>query len=237
MRDLTADEREIVAGGWAFDEYRGEDGGGGGEYWAGEVVITARRGGWWPSNWWSNLRRRTPTPPPPSDDSGGGGSDSSDPYSEDGAPGGGAVDPMRAELDKKTKETAEKLQEVEVNVSRCGIPESELFLWSLDGHSANVWKTCFASMSHENKTNLSAVLDLIIKGFEPDNKSTLIYKLLIKADLDMVKEISKAIKNDRGDWFGNNVATLSKGGPQSQMFVALIEGVFKFTTERDDRDN
>jgi hypothetical protein len=85
MRDLTADEREIVAGGWAFDEYRGEDGGGGGEYCAGEVVITARRGGWWPSNWWSNLRRRTPTPPPPSDDSGGGGSDSSDPYSEEGA--------------------------------------------------------------------------------------------------------------------------------------------------------
>lgn len=229
MRDLTADEREIVAGGWAFDEYRGED-------LLGEVVVTARRGDWRStSTWWKYLHR--PTPPPPSDDSGGGGSDSSDPYPENGAPGGGAADSMQTELDKKMEQTTEKLQEVEVNVKRCGIPQSELFHWSLDGHSANVWKTCFASMSHENKTNLSAVLDLIIKGFEPDNKSTLVYKLLIKADLDMVKEISKAIKNDRGDWFGNNVATLSKGGPQSQMFVALIEGVFKFTTERDDRDN
>ena len=221
MRNLTAEEWVVVSGGSDSDGSPND-----------EVTIYASRprSGYWLSqqhSTWSRYRNRS-TPPPPSDDSGGGGSDSSDPYPEDGAPGGGAADSMQKELDKRTEQTTEKLQEVEVNVSRCGIPQSELFLWSLDGHSANVWKTCFASMSHENKTNLSAVLDLIIKGFEPDNKSTLFYKLLIKADLDMVKEISKAIKNDRGDWFGNNVATLSKGGPQSQMFVALIEGVFKF---------
>lgn len=141
-------------------------------------------------------------------------------------------DPTREAADVKAAEVAEKLDEVVVEASRCGMPVAELF--SLESsRSGEVWGSCFENLSVDDKSKLRHALDIIAKGLKPSDSLKpieLAYKALMTEDLKMVEHLSAAVAANDGHWFGENLATLSKGGWKSQIIIGLIKGVFKATT-------
>jgi hypothetical protein len=150
---------------------------------------------------------------------------------ENGRPGDGREDSVREEAEERSAETAEKLEEVTVEASRCGMPVAELFVLE-QTQAGPAWQKCFQNLSDEDRKNLKLALDIIAAGFKPSDGFTplaVAFKFVFKDELEMVKELSKAVAANDGRWFGENLATLSKGGWDSQLILGLIKGVFKVT--------
>lgn len=141
-------------------------------------------------------------------------------------------DPTREAADEKAAEVAEKLEEVVVEASRCGMPVAELFV--LEHQQAGpAWEKCFKNLSDSDKSNLKQALDIIAKGFEPSkgySPTMVAFNLLFKDEREMLKHLANAVAANNGWQFGENLATLSKGGWDSQLILGLIKGVFKTGT-------
>jgi hypothetical protein len=151
---------------------------------------------------------------------------------ENGRPGDGRQDAVKDEAEDKAAETAEKLEEVVVEASRCGMPIAELFV--LEHQQAGpAWAKCFKNLSDSDKSNLKKALDIIAKGFEKSNEFNPVavaLNVLFTEEREMLKQMAAAVAANNGFWFGENLASLSKGGWDSQLILGLIKGVFKTGT-------
>jgi hypothetical protein len=151
---------------------------------------------------------------------------------ENGRPGDGRQDAVKDEAEDRAAETAEKLEEVTVEASRCGMPVAELFVLEQQ-QAGKAWQECFKNLSDGDKKNLKLALDLIKEGFRPSKDFTPVavaFKVVFKEEYEMLGHLSNAVTANNGYWFGENLATLSKGGWDSQLILGLIKGVFKSGT-------
>lgn len=136
---------------------------------------------------------------------------------------------VKKEVDKKTKEIAEKLEEVTVEAQKCGISLSTLFNFTT-GESGAVWKDCFKNLPQNEKENLRDALTVIAAGFALEkslNPIKIAVNTLMHDERLMLAELAKSLSANDGWWFGENLATLSKGGWDSQLVLKLIQSVFR----------
>jgi hypothetical protein len=153
---------------------------------------------------------------------------------ENGRPGDGRQDRQDAvkdEVEDKAAETAEKLEEVVVEAQKCGIPLSTLFNFT-SGESGAVWKECFNNLPQKEKENLRDALTVIAAGFALEksyNPIKIAINALMHDERLMLAELAKALSANDGWHFGENLATLSKGGWDSQIILKLIQSVFRVT--------
>ncbi len=135
------------------------------------------------------------------------------------------------EVKKKAAETAEKLEEVVVEAQKCGIPLSTLFNFST-GESGAVWRECFSKLPQTEKDNLKIALTTIAAGMkleESFNPITIAVNVMLHEERLMLGHLAAALSANDGWQFGENLATLSKGGWDSQLVLKLIQSVFKVT--------
>lgn len=153
---------------------------------------------------------------------------------ENGRPGDGRQDlqdAIKDEVEDKAAETAEKLEEVVVEAQKCGIPLSTLFNFT-SGESGAVWKECFNNLPQKEKENLRDALTVIAAGFALEksyNPIKIAINVLMHDERLMLAELAKALSANDGWHFGENLATLSKGGWDSQIILKLIQSVFRVT--------
>ena len=57
------------------------------------------------------------------------------------------------------------------------------------------------------------------------------FKVVFKEEYEMLGHLSNAVTANNGYGFGENVASLAKGGWDSQLVLNLIKGVFKGATD------
>jgi len=146
-----------------------------------------------------------------------------------GGGGGTPEDSVKKEAKDRAAETAEKLEEVVVNASRCGMPVAELFLLE-HTQAGPAWLECFKNLSNSDRSNLKQALDIIAAGFKPSkdfNPTAVAFNVLFKEEQEMLKHLANAVAMNNGWHFGENLASLSKGGWDSQLILGLIKGVFK----------
>jgi hypothetical protein len=146
-----------------------------------------------------------------------------------GGGGGTPEDKVKEAVKEKAAEIEEKLEEVVVEAQKCGIPLSTLFDFT-SGESGAVWRECFKNLPQKEKDNLRDALTVIAAGFALE-KSYNPIKIAVNAMLHeerlMLAELAKALSSNDGWWFGENLATLSKGGWDSQLVLKLIQSVFR----------
>jgi hypothetical protein len=151
-----------------------------------------------------------------------------------GGGGGTPEDKVKKEAKEKAAETEEKLEEVVVEASRCGMPIDELFLLE-HTQAGPAWQQCFQNLSDSDKSQLKKALDIIAAGFQPSkdfNPTAIAFNVLFKEEREMLKHLANAVATNNGWHFGENLASLSKGGWDSQLILGLIKGVFKTVAKR-----
>lgn len=150
---------------------------------------------------------------------------------ESGRPGDGRQDAVKDAVEDKAAETAEKPEEVVVEAQKCGIPLSTLFNFT-SGESGAVWKECFNNLPQKEKDNLRDALTVIAAGFaleKSNNPIQVAVNVMLHEERLMLAELAKALSANNGWHFGENLATLSKGGWDSQIILKLIQSVFRVT--------
>lgn len=150
---------------------------------------------------------------------------------ESGRPGDGRQDAVKDAVEDKAAETAEKLEEVVVEAQKCGIPLSTLFDFT-SGESGAVWRECFKNLPQKEKDNLRDALTVIAAGFaleKSNNPIQVAVNVMLHEERLMLAELAKALSANNGWHFGENLATLSKGGWDSQIILKLIQSVFRVT--------
>ena len=247
MRALSVEEKQVVSGGylkvasadsvktfegngfWKIQKYWQQDGGGVGLDATGgleEVLVSA-------SKWGGSFVDANDAPGFLQDlqqwlSKFLGGSEGSA-RGDGGAGAGGAV---WKDAEKRAADTAEKLEEVVVEASRCGMPIAELFVLE-HRQAGSAWEQCFKNLSDSDKKNLKLALDTIAAGFQPSkdfNPTAIAFNAVFKEEREMLKHLANAVATNNGWQFGENLASLSKGGWDSQLILGLIKGVFKTAT-------